>query len=405
MEVVYPNCCGLDVHKQTVTACLRSGRKSEVRTFGTITRELLELSDWLAQEGCSHVAMESTGVYWKPIYNLLEGRFGVILVNARHLKAVPGRKTDVKDAEWIAQLLAHGLLQPSFVPDREIRNLRDLTRHRTKLTQQRAAAINRVQKVLEDANIKLASVASDVMGVSGRAMLEQLAAGNADAQQLAELSRGALRKKLPQLREALEGRFREHHRFLLRELLDQIDYLAAAIERVSVRIEDQVRPFMPEIARMDTIPGLNQRLCETLVAEIGSDMGWFPSSQHLVSWACVCPGNNESAGKHKSGHTRTGNNWLRGALVEAAWAASKTKHTYFASFYRRIMRRRGKKRAIVALARLILVTVYHVLRDQCLYKELGADFYDRQNQQHLRRHLVRRLETLGFTVQLEPVAA
>jgi transposase len=276
----------------------------------------------------------------------------VILVNARHLKAVPGRKTDVKDAEWIAQLLAHGLLQPSFVPDREIRELRDLTRHRTKLTQQRAAAINRIQKVLEDANIKLASVATDVMGVSGRAMLEQLAAGNTDGQQLAELSRGTLRKKLPQLREALEGRFTEHHRFLLRELLDQIDYLGAAIERVSIRIEGRLRPFLPEIARMDTIPGLNRRLCETLVAEIGPDMSWFPSDQHLVSWACVCPGNNETAGKHKPGHTRTGNNWLRGALVEAAWAASKTKDTYLASFYRRIMRRRGKKRAVVALARL-----------------------------------------------------
>jgi len=405
MQLIYPNCCGLDVHKQSVTACLRRGRQSEVRTFGTFTRELLELSDWLAQGGCSHVAMESTGVYWKPIYNLLEASFHVILVNAQHLKAVPGRKTDVKDAEWIAQLLAHGLLQPSFVPPREIRELRDLTRHRTKLIQQRAAAINRVQKVLEDANIKLASVATDVLGVSGRAMLEQLASGNVDAHQLAELSRGTLRRKLPQLREALEGRFRDHHRFLLRELLDQIDYLAGAIERVSLRIEEQTRPFLSEIARLDTIPGLSRRLGETLMAEIGPDMAWFPDAKHLVSWACVCPGNNESAGKHKSGHTRTGNNWLRGALIEAAWSAAKTKDTYLASFYRRIMRRRGKKRAVMALARLMLVTVYHVLRDQCVYQELGADFYDRQNLQHLQRHLTGRLEALGFSVKVEPVAA
>lgn len=401
MEVVYPNCCGLDVHKQSVTACLRRGRQTEVRTFRTMTRDLLALSDWLAEAGCTHVAMESTGVYWKPIYNLLDGRFQLILVNAQHLRAVPGRKTDVKDSEWIASLLAHGLLQPSFVPNREIRELRDLTRHRTKLVQQRAAAINRIHKVLEDANIKLASVATDVLGKSGRAMLEQLVAGNGDAQQLAELSRGALRRKRPQLRDALEGRVREHHRFLLRELLDQTDYLNAAVDRVSERIALQVQPWLPEITRLDTVPGLSQRLCETLIAEIGPDMSWFPNAKHLVSWACVCPGSNESAGKRKSGHTRSGNNWLRGALIEAAWAAARTKDTYFAAFYRRIMRRRGKKRAVMALARVILVTVYHILEDQSTYRELGVDFYDRQNLPHVKHRLVQRLEALGFNVQLE----
>lgn len=405
MEVVYPNCCGLDVHKASVTACLRRGRQAEVRTFGTVTKELLALGDWLAEAGCSHVAMESTGVYWKPIWNLLEDRFQLVLVNAQHLKAVPGRKTDVKDAEWIAQLLQHGLLQASFVPPPPIRELRDLTRHRTKLIQQHAAVVNRIQKVLEDANIKLASVASDVMGVSGQAMLAELVKGETDAAKLAELARGRLREKVPQLREALEGRLREHHRFLLKEYLGQSAFLKEAIERVSVRIEEQMRPFSQALVRLDTIPGVDRRTAEAMLAEMGPELETFPDAQHLASWACVCPGANESAGKHRSGRTRKGNNWLRGVLAEAAWASSRTKDTYLASQYRRIMRRRGKKRAIVALSRVILETAYHILKEGSVYRELGADFYDRQHGERLKRTLLQRLESLGLEVTVRPIAA
>lgn len=405
MEVLYEICCGLDVHKESVTACLRKGRDSVTRTFKTVTRELLELYDWLSESGCTHVAMEATGVYWKPIYNILESGFHVMLVNAKHVKAVPGRKTDVKDAEWIAQLLQHGLLQPSFVPSFEIRQLRELTRHRTKLTQQRAAAANRIQKVLEDANIKLASVATDILGKSGRAMLEAIMSGNTNAEALAEMSLRSMRKKIPELREALYGRVMEHHRFMLRELLDQIDWLDAAVERVSKRIEEKMHPFDEMLDKASTIPGVQTCTAQRVLAEIGPAMNQFPSEKHLLSWAKICPGNNESAGKHKSEKTGKGNNWLRGALVEAARAAARTKGTYLSSFYHRIARRRGKNRAIVAVAARILVILYHIWRDGCVYEELGADFFDKLNYDHVKKHLIRRLESLGLTVSLTETAA
>lgn len=403
MEVLYPTCCGLDVHKKTVTACVRSGRQSQVRTFRTVTRELLALSDWLAQAGCTHVAMESTGVYWKPIFNLLEGRFEVMLVNPKHIKQVPGRKTDVRDCEWIAQLLQHGLLSPSFVPSQDLRELRDLTRHRTKLTQQRAAVSNRIQKVLEDANIKLASVATDILGVSGRKMLRALVLGETDAEALADLSVAGLRKKIPQLQEALEGRMTDHHRFLLGELLAQLEHLDAAIERASARIEAMMRPFSAELERLDTIPGIAPALAQAILAEIGPNMAQFPSAAHLTSWAAVCPGNNESAGKHKSTRTRKANQWLKAALAEAAWAASHTKNSYLSALYHRIARRRGKKRAITAVSRSILVIAYHLLRDHTVYRELGYNHLDRHTAEQTQRYLIRRLQALGLAVTVEPL--
>jgi transposase len=404
LEVLHEICCGLDIHKQTVAACLRRGRKSEVKTFGTSTRELLKLSDWLKEAGCTHVAMESTGVYWKLIFNILEGDFEMMLVNAKHIKAVPGRKTDVKDSEWIAQLLAHGLLQPSFVPERGQRELRELTRHRVKLIQQHSAVVNRVHKVLEDANIKLACVASDIMGVSGRAILEAIASGKTEPNSLADMSLRALRKRIPELREALEGRVTEHHRFMLRELLDQLKYLEGAIERASERIEEMMRPFVKEIELVNTVTGLGMQLTQQIISEIGVDMSQFPDERHLCSWAKICPGNNESAGKHKSGKTGRGNNWLKSALTQAAWVASKMKGTYLSALYHRIARRRGKKRAIVAVAHAILVAIYHILREKCPYEELGSDFFDRANVDRVKNQMVRRLESLGFCVTLEPTA-
>jgi transposase len=404
LEVLHKNCCGLDIHKEKIAACLRQGRQSELRIFGTTTRQLLELSDWLRNAGCTHVAMESTGVYWKPIYNVLEDEFQVILVNAKHIKQVPGRKTDVKDSEWIAQLLQHGLLQPSFVPQRDLRESRDLTRHRAKLVQQQAAVVNRIHKVLEDANIKLASVASDIMGVSGRSMLEAMASGNTDPNSLAQMSLRALRKKIPELREALNGTLRDHHRFMIRELLDQIYFLEAAVERVTERIDKNIRPFDEPVQLVNTVTGLDTYVTQQILAETGTDMSQFPSERHICSWAKICPGNNESAGKHKSGKTGKGNNWLKSALTQAAWVASKMKGTYHYALYHRIARRRGKKRAIVAVAHAILVAIYHILRDMVPYKELGADFFDKINTEQVKNQMVRRLESLGFTVNLDSAA-
>jgi transposase len=409
MEVLYERCCGLDIHKKTVVACVaiadgpRSVRK-QVRSFGTMTDDLLALADWLAERGVTHVAMESTGVYWKPLWNLLEGRFALLLVNAQHIKQVPGRKTDVRDCEWLADLLRHGLLKPSFVPDRPQRELRELTRYRTSLLRERAAEANRLQKTLEGANIKLGSVASDVLGASGRAMLAALIAGETDGGRLADLAQRQLREKRPQLERALTGRMGAHQRFLLAQQLAHIEFLEAAIAQVSAEIAERLRPAEEAVDRLDAIPGVGRRTAETLVAEVGTDMTRFPSARHLASWAGICPGNHESAGKRLSGRTRKGSPWLRAALVEAAQAAGHTKRTYLGALYQRLAARRGKKRATVAVAHAILVIAYHLLQRGDDYRDLGATYFDERDRRHVQQRLVRRLEQLGLTVTVEPAS-
>jgi transposase len=407
MDTLYPRCAGIAVHKGNVVVCVRCcdgpGQVfEEVRTFATVTRDLLALADWLAGQRVTHVAMESTGVYWQPVFNILEGGVHVVLVNAEHIKQVPGRKTDVKDCQWIAQLLQHGLLKASFVPPEPIRELRDLTRQRTQLIQERSAAANRIQKVLEGANIKLAGVASDVLGASGRDMLEALIAGETDPVKLADLARKRLREKIPALQLALEGRVTDHHRFLLRLHLDHVAHLEGLIGRLGAQIEESLAPFAEAAARLQTIPGVSQRVAETVLAEIGPDMGQFPSADHLASWAGMCPGNNESAGKRRSGKTTKGSRWLRQMLVQAAWAASHSKGTYLQAQYRRLARRRGKKRALVALGHTLLGIIYHVLKRGATYQELGPDFLDRLEPERLTRQLVKRLQALGHKVTLEP---
>ena len=374
MEPLHRCCAGLDVHKKTVVACVRTidpggQARAEVRTFGTMTADLLGLADGLEARGARQVAMESTGVSWKPVFHLLEGRFEVMVVNARHIKNVPGRKTDVKDAEWIAQLRQHGLLRPSFIPPPPVRELRDLTRQRAQLVRDRATVVNRVQKVLEDANIKLASVATDVMGVSGRAMIRELIAGNTAADDLAALARARLRAKLPELRQALDGRVTDHHRFQLRMLMEHVEHLEGWVAELGARIEALMRPFSEAARRLALIPGLGQRAAEVIVAEVGNDMTKFPTAGHLASWAGLCPGNDQSAGKRRSGKTTKGSQWLRAALVQVAWAASHTKETIFAASYRRWAKRRGKKKALVAVAHKILVVVYRLLKDKADYQE------------------------------------
>jgi transposase len=374
MDIILDRCAGLDVHKKTVVACVRravadGAVEKQTRTFGTMTADLLELADWLEAQGVRHAAMESTGVYWKPIWHILEGRFTLILVNARHIKQVPGRKTDVKDSEWIAQLLQHGLLSPSFVPPAPIRELRDLTRQRAQLVADKASVAHRIHKTLEDANIKLAGVATDILGVSGRAMIAQLIQGETDPQRLANEARGSLKRKVIPLQRALQGRVTEHHRFLLRMLTDQLRQLETLIERYSARIEEAMRPFSEAEARLMTIPGVGRQAAEVIVAEIGADMGQFPTAGHLASWAGLCPGNNESAGKRRGGKTTKGSQWLRTVLVQVAWSASHTKGTILSANYRRWSKRMGKKKALVALAHKILVVVYKLLKDQVNYQE------------------------------------
>jgi transposase len=368
-----------------------------------MTEQLLELGDWLEAEGVTHLAMESTGVYWKPIWNLLEERFEILLVNAQHIKHVPGRKTDVKDSEWIAQLLQCGLLRGSFVPETPQRELRELTRQRRQLVHSKASVANRIQKVLEDANIKLGSVATDVLGVSGRDMLRALVAGQNDPEALAELARGKLRAKIPALRLALRGRVTDHHRFLLGLFLDELTHLEGLISRLTARITEVLpAPFAEAIERLATIPGIDVRAAENILAEIGVDMEVFPTDGHLASWAGMCSGQRESAGKRQSGRTRKGNQWLRTTLVQVAWAASRSKRTYLSSQYRRLASRRGKKRALVAVGHTILVMIYHLLREGTTYAELGADYFDRLDTERLTRTLVRRLERLGHEVVLKP---
>ena len=407
MDVVHARCAGLDIHKRRIVACrLTPGPDGAptraVRTFGTMTADLEGLAAWLAEGEVTQVAMESTGVYWKPLYNALESRFTLLLVNAHHLKAVPGRKTDVKDSEWIADLLRHGLLRGSFVPQREQRELRELTRYRTSLTQERTAALNRLQKTLEGANIKLTSVATDVLGKSGRAMVEAMIAGQTDAAVLAELAQGWLRDKLPELERALAGSLGAHQRFLLAQQLAHIDFLETQITQVSAEVEARLHPFETVIARLDTLPGVGRRTAETLVAELGTDLSRFPSAGHLASWAGLCPGNRESAGKRLSGKTRKGNPYLRAVLVEAAHAAARTKNTYLAAKYHRLAQRLGKKKAAVAIAHLLLRLLYVLLTKETLYHELGADYLEQRDREALQRRLVRRLEKTGVTVTLTP---
>ena len=364
----------------------------------------MELADWLRSCGVTHAALESTGVYWKPVWNLLEGQFEVLLVNAQHIKAVPGRKTDQKDSEWIAELLQHGLLRASFVPPTPIRELRDLTRYRASLAQEINRIANRIQKVLEDANIKLASVATDALGASGRTMLEAIVNGEEDRERLAELAQGKLRNKIPELQEALQGRVSAHHRFLLRELLDHLYFVESKMRRIEQEVEERLDPFQSEVMRLCTIPGVDRVTAWGLLAEIGLNMSQFADARHLASWAGLCPGSHESAGKRKSGKIRQGSLWLRRCLCQAAWAVSAKKNNYLSALYRRLAARRGTKRATIAVAHNLLVIAYYLLRDGTCYRDLGPDYFDRLNPEGLRRRLTKRLEGLGFKVTLEPLA-
>jgi transposase len=407
MQVVHEKCAGLDVHKKTVVACVitpkdKGGWEKEIRTFSTMTKDLLNLSDWLTSKGCTHVAMESTGEYWRPVFNILEGNLEVILVNARHIKAVPGRKTDIKDAQWIAELLQHGLLRASFIPPVEQRDLRDLTRHRSNFVRERVNLVNRVQKVLEGANIKLGCVASDVLGVSGRAMLGAIVDGNSSPELMAELAQGTLRQKQDLLVEALEGRVRPHHKFILAQLLGIIDGIDETISQFDREIEDYCRPFAEAVELVDTIPGVAKRTAEIIVSEIGTDMSRFPSAEHLAAWAGLAPGNYESGGKTLSASTRKGNRFLRTILVQSAHALARTK-TYLAAQYRRLSARRGKKRAAVAVAHSILVIAYHLISRHEPYRDLGDDYFDQKPPESVKKRLVKRLEKLGYQVNLEPI--
>lgn len=402
MEVVSERCCGLDVHKGTIAACLitpgRPGQaQKEIRTFGAMTDDILALRDWLDEAGVTQVAMESTGVYWKPIWNLLEDDFELVLANAGHIKGLRGKKTDVKDCEWIADLLRHGLIKSSFVPSREQRELRELTRYRTTLVRERSAELNRLQKTLEGGNVKLAGVVSDLQGKSARQMLAALAAGSTDSATLAELAIGRLRAKLPELRRAISGRMRPHQCFMLAH----IDALDANIEAVAAEIEERLRPFATEIEHLDSIPGVGQIIANSLLAEIGPDMSKFPTASCLASWAKICPGNNESAGKRRSGKTGKGDRWLRSLLTEAGHAASKTP-TYLGSQYHRLAGRLGKKKAAVAVGHSILVIAYYLLRDNRSFEDLGFRYFDQRDANKLRYRLVHRLEGLGYKVNLQP---
>ncbi|MDA8118048.1 MAG: IS110 family transposase [Actinomycetota bacterium] len=405
MEVVHSRCAGMDVHKKVVVVCALLGRRQQTRSFGTTTEELRGLRDWLLSLGVTDAAMESTGSYWKPVFNLLEeSGIDVMVVNAAHVKAVPGRKTDVNDAQWLADLLRHGLLRGSFIPDRAHRELRELVRYRRSLMQERGREVLRIPKVLEGANIKLASVASDVMGVSGRSMLDALAAGVEDAAALTALARGRLKAKHDDLLRALDGIMGAHQRFLLAEQLRHVDELEARIERLSEEIARRMLPFEAQLAALDEIPGVGLIGAQEIVAETGVDMGRFPSAGHLASWAKVSPGNNESAGKRRSGRTGKGNPWLRSTLVEAAVASVRTKNSYLTAQYRRLAARRGKKRAAMAVAHSILVIAYHILRDGVPYRDLGSDFFDRRSKDALAARMKRRLEALGYSVVIREAA-
>jgi transposase len=409
MELLIARGAGLDVHQATVVATVRvpddsGGRTSVTATFGTMTPDLLALREWLQAYGVTHVALESTGVYWKPVYYVLEDAFTLLLINMQELKRVPGRKTDVKDSEWLAQLLECGLLKASFVPPPAIRELRDLTRYRVQQVQDRAREVNRLCKVLEDAGLKLTSVVTDVMGASGRAMLRALVEGTTDPSVLADLARGVLRKKLPALRRALQGRFRPHHAFLIEQIFAKIDFLDETLDRLTAEIDRRLGPFEPMLAALDTIPGVDRIGAISIVAETGGDMSRFPSAAHLCSWGAMCPGQNESAGKRQSGKTRKGNRYLRRTLIQAALGATRKNHSALQARYARVKRSRGHKKAVVAVGHQILEIAYYVMRDGVSYDELGADYFTRRHAERAVRRHVRQLEALGFHVTLEKAA-
>ncbi len=409
MKVVYEVCCGIDVHAKMLVACLisASGEK-KIRTFSTMTDDLLRLRDWLVAANCTHVAIESTGVYWKPVFNILEGALTVILINPEHAHALRGRKTDVQDAEWLADLLRHGLLKASFIPPTEIRELRELTRYRESLVREQSAVANRIQKVIESGNIKLGQVASDALGASGRAILWSMARGETDPVKLAAMAQRRLKEKVPQLQRALQGRLTVNQRFVLRELLQRWEELEAADRRVTKEIDRYLQED-PRLARaretLDSIPGIGPRVAEVIAAEIGVQMDVFESHAHLASWAGMCPGNKKTGGKSLSGRTRKGNTYLRSALVQAAWGVTMKKNCYLSSQYFRLVRRLGRKKALVAVAHSLLVIVYHVLKYDRAYTELGGDYFDRHNVEQQRDYFIRRLQMLGLNVNVEELIA
>jgi transposase len=406
MEVLYPRCCGIDVHAKMLVACLIVNGRKDTRTFSTMTDDLLNLLDWLVANECPQVAIESTGVYWRPVFNILEGAVEVMLVNAREAKGLKARKTDVIDAEWLADLLRHGLLRPSFIPPLYIRELRELTRYRESLVREQTSLANRIQKLVESGNIKLGEVATDALGVSGLQMLRALAAGETNQDKMSSMARGRMKRKQEELKRALSGHLTEAQRWVLSELLDQYERVKEAIAKVEQKIREEVAaasdPFVSEAVKlMDTIPGVGETVAQIIAAEIGVEMSQFPSDKHLSSWAGMCPGNHESAGKRKSGKTTKGSRYLRTALIEAAWAASRTKNTYLSAQYRRLVKRMGKKKALVAVGHSILVIAYHVLNKKHTYQELGGDYFDKRYAEKRRTRLIKQLQSLGLKVTVE----
>lgn len=408
MEVLHLNCAGLDVHKDSVVAAVRhmvGGEvKRGVRTFKTTTQDLMALSDWLSAEGCTHIVMEATGVYWRPVWHILsDGEFELVLANAAHVKNVPGRKTDVNDATWLADLMAHGLVRGSFVPDQQTQEMRNVLRMRKQFVRERSSHIQRIQKTLEDANIKLDSVITDIIGLSGRRMIEALIAGETDPNALAALAHRRIKATPTELEAALRGRVTKHHRFALRLLLQHIDAIDAAIAEIDQEVDANVEPFRIAIKILSTIPGISQLSAEVIAAEIGTDMARFPSQEHLISWAGLCPKNDESAGKRRSTRMRKGAPWLKTTLIQCAWAAARTKGSYLQAQFHRLRARRGAKKAIGAVAASILTAAYHMLKSGTLYKDLGTDYFDKRAKGKQILRLVSRLENLGFAVQLQPV--
>lgn len=404
MRELYERYCGLDVHKRSVVACAVTAEGKATKVFGTLTSQLEELRDWLKSLGVTHVAMEATGVYWKPVWNVLEGHFELLLVNAAHIKAVPGRKTDMLDAEWIADLLGHGLLRGSFVPERQQRELRELTRTRTALIRERARVVQRLEKVLEGANIKLGTVLTDVMGVSGQRILEALVRGEEDPEVLADLAHWRLQKKRDSLERAVVGKLSENSRFLVRQHLQHWRELDHRIEEFDQQIEGVTRPFEAQLHQIQSIPGVSRRIAEVIVAEVGVDMSRFPSERHLSAWAGMCPANRESAGRRKPAGSRHGSPWLKAALTEAAWAAGRCRSGYLPAQYRRLSKRRGRRRAVVAVGHSILTIVYRLLTDGTLYEDLGSNYFEERDRRAVERRAVSRLEALGYKVTLEPAA-